>query len=135
MEGLTSRCVRLSTKAKGAERDAAWDWLSENNITAAANVEETSSVYNTAATTTTAPVPRNSTTAAGSSSVDSAWKLLEILIQRLEKKGGQSVIHKAVANRLFSQGVALPAWLVATYKKVTDRVGYLSPLKQTNTNL
>ena len=107
MEGLSSRCVHLSTRAKGSERDAAWDWLAKNNmssLTTSANNDRTSYIIGDSGMSS-------------SSSVDAAWKLLERTIQRLEKPGS-SEIHKAVANRLIAQGTALPVFLVNAYKKV-----------------
>ena len=66
----------------------------------------------------------SSSGSSSSSSVDYAWKLLEVMIQRLERKG-ETGIHKAVVSRIFSQGMsALPAWLVAAYKRVRETLGF-----------
>ena len=89
LEGLASRCVWLAKSAGAVERDAAWDWLAENS-------------------------PSGVDIRAGSA-VEAAWKLLQCLLGRLEE-GRQSKLHRAVAERLFSQGAYLPSWLVNSYK-------------------
>ena len=91
LEGLASRCVWLARSAGPAERDAAWDWLAENS-------------------------PSGADIRAGSA-VEAAWRLLQSLLGRLEE-GRQSKLHRAVAERLFSQGAYLPSWLVNSYKVV-----------------
>ena len=77
------------------ERDAAWDWLAENS-------------------------PSGVDIRAGSA-VEAAWKLLQCLLCRLEE-GRQSKLHRAVAERLFSQGAYLPSWLVNSYKIVSTKI-------------
>jgi nuclear pore complex protein Nup160 len=57
LEGLTTRCVRLS-KARPTDQDAAWDWLAENNAGLT-----------------------------NATSVEAAWNLLKDLVQRLEDRG------------------------------------------------
>ena len=89
VEGLASRCVFLSRTAKAAEKDAAWDWLADNQSTEGALT-----------------------------SVEAAWGLLKKLMQDLETKG-QSMLKKAVAIRLISLGHAgFPAWMISGYKAV-----------------
>ena len=95
LEGLASRCVWLARSAGPAERDAAWDWLAENS-------------------------PSGADIRAGSA-VEAAWRLLQSLLGRLEE-GRQSKLHRAVAERLFSQGAYLPSWLVNSYKVVRSIV-------------
>ena len=95
LEGLASRCVWLARSAGPAERDAAWDWLAENS-------------------------PSGADIRAGSA-VEAAWRLLQSLLGRLEE-GRQSKLHRAVAERLFSQGAYLPSWLVNSYKVVSIRL-------------
>lgn len=90
VEGLASRCVTLA-RAKATERDAAWDWLSENNQ-ASADLRT-------------------------GSAVEAAWKLLQDILLRLEIKG-QSSLFKAVVKRIFTHGATLPAWLIHEYKEV-----------------
>ena len=49
--------------------------------------------------------------------VESAWKLLENLVNRLEPSTqSNSVLHRAVASKLISLGAFLPSWLVTGYK-------------------
>ena len=50
--------------------------------------------------------------------------LLETILTRLEEKG-QSTLHRCVAGKLLELGAELPAWLIASYKKVcaTDPPG------------
>ena len=55
------------------------------------------------------------------SAVEAAWKLLQCLLGRLEE-GRQSKLHRAVAERLFSQGAYLPSWLVNSYKMVSNLI-------------
>ena len=95
LEGLASRCVWLAKSAGAVERDAAWDWLAENS-------------------------PSGMDIRAGSA-VEAAWKLLQCLLWRLEE-GRQSKLHRAVAERLFSQGAYLPSWLVNSYKIVSTKI-------------
>nr|XP_018896125.1 PREDICTED: nuclear pore complex protein Nup160 homolog [Bemisia tabaci] len=45
-----------------------------------------------------------------------AWRLLECLLQKYEKDN-QTVLHKAVADKLMSCNVFLPHWLETSYKK------------------
>ena len=87
VEGLASRCVHLS-RAKPGEKDAAWDWLAENNHGESGAV----------------------------TSVEAAWGLLKKLVEELETKGQTSLV-KAVSLRLVSLGTSLPAWIVAKFKK------------------
>ena len=89
VEGLASRCIYLS-RSKSAERDAAWDWLAENNCGENGGGAQTS--------------------------VESAWSLLKKTVQDLELKG-QTTLHKAVAIRLLTHGTSLPAWLITSFKK------------------
>eukprot|EP00096_Caligus_rogercresseyi_P011692 TRINITY_DN4693_c0_g1_i1.p1 TRINITY_DN4693_c0_g1~~TRINITY_DN4693_c0_g1_i1.p1 ORF type:complete len:726 (-),score=219.36 TRINITY_DN4693_c0_g1_i1:66-2243(-) len=87
VEGLTSRCVRLSQ----VKNDSAWDWIVENN-------------------------PSGTDVRSGSC-VDAAWKLLQSVVGRLESSHGLSSIHKAVVMRLFSLGAPLPTWVLKEYKR------------------
>lgn len=87
VEGLASRCIYLS-RSKSNERDAAWDWLSENNFGESGAV----------------------------TSVEASWGLLKKLVEELEKDG-QTTLKKAVSIRLLSLGASLPAWIVGAFKK------------------
>ncbi len=91
LEGLTSKCVRLS-RAGATERDSAWEWLAESE-TSGADI-------------------RGSGLAS-----EAAWTLLKDVLLRTEKDR-QSRCHRAVVVRLFSLGADIPAWLNASYKKV-----------------
>lgn len=87
VEGLTSRCVYLSKAKSAADKDAAWDWLAENDF----------GDY------------------AAATSVEAAWALLKKLVEDLELEG-QTTLKKAVAIRLLSLGTSFPAWIVTAYK-------------------
>jgi len=96
VEGLASKCVMLArSQNKPEELDFALDWLADNNpVGGGADLRPTNAV-------------------------ESAWKLLENLVNRLSSSSGGSSqqLHKAVATRLISLGAFLPAWLVNSYKK------------------
>eukprot|EP00095_Tigriopus_kingsejongensis_P000570 snap_masked-scaffold372_size192401-processed-gene-0.15 protein:Tk00570 transcript:snap_masked-scaffold372_size192401-processed-gene-0.15-mRNA-1 annotation:"nuclear pore complex protein nup160-like protein" len=100
VKGLSSKCVNLA-RAKAAERDAAWEWLSDNN-------------------------PCGADLRSGSA-VEAAWKLLQDILSRLEDEG-QSTLMKAAVQRIFSFGATLPAWLVQDYKKDAIHIGQIFDL-------
>ncbi len=90
LEGLTSKCVHLS-RAGPHDRDAAWEWLSENE-TGGSDLRGTGPA------------------------AEAAWALLREVLGRTEP-ASSSTGYRAVVERLFSLGAELPAWLSASYKR------------------
>lgn len=91
LESLASACVRL-TNMESSNRDptTAWEWLSENDLRGL-GIDE-------------------------SNPVKLAWRMLEVTLMACEKDM-QTILHRAVSNRLLALGVFLPNWLVTSYKE------------------
>ena len=93
VQGLTSRCAKLSSSGRGGDIAAAWSWLAENRQ---AGGRETGG--------------------AGEDAVEAAWQLLEHIVTRHEARG-QTSLHRAVLCKLAQARCAAPPWLLAGYKR------------------
>nr|XP_023673218.1 nuclear pore complex protein Nup160 [Paramormyrops kingsleyae] len=89
-EGLAFKCIKLQYGGETSQNEA-WNWLAANQLSTVITTKE-------------------------SSATDEAWRLLA---SYLEKYPSQNAQHQfCVINKLLSHGVALPDWLVNSYKVV-----------------
>lgn len=108
LQGLATKCAKLSSSGKGGDIAAAWTWLADNRKAGGREG------------------------GVGEDAVEAAWQLLEHIVTKYEERGCTS-LHRAVLCKLAQARCSPPPWLIAGYKlrdcseliRVYHQLGYI----------